>query len=1188
MALFVEVSLVIPDLFSSRGFTQTAWMQTVVMHPSSGSLTPDLTPLLPHGNSWQHKAEANSSSLIVKIETPGTLTSRGFWKRSSIGTRWTIASQSPQSTMSWTSTQSPEEDSSKLNGWMRTSQPTPRRTTTASETSNGWSYARSECSLNYTPPCPKPWNQEIQEAAASCSAYKRRCSSSYQMPPGYEFSDGKWQQEITQRDCCPNPSCTSNAVALTTVGSSAPSYWQHSKQSARETASQKGQALPAPGQEIGRATMASEAANTSSRADPSNRATHHNSESSSPSWTNRQPGLSLASTHPEPVDTPNCGGGVRTRFDRTPANLPIGPASERICNGPGSDRARVSSTGRDSPERGPRTADVPLLPDPSGGETAAHSGPASAESMGAIRPLQDGRDPASSRNDSPKRLDGEDRLERCVPICPPSPISPEADGLCTSGQELQVLGHAVRPIIGPKSVYEIDERCADPLTGGRNAPSVLPRRHSCPGEDTARSSRTLRNTLEPSLDTRIDSQREKVLGPTRAECKILGDGVRLVSDDSVGAQREAPQGQTGADEAPGDATHQITKVGCNCGHACVILDGIPSSVHPPAMHAAEHYPVRQEESSMGPRGPDISTDKERDQVVDLSHDTIQRTPDRRGGIERDSHIHGRIKDWMGMRSKDVLRGRVLGRSRSGPIQQLQGIESNIPDASHPSERAEESDGDNSLGQHHIDSPDKRAIESSPPTSTTHCETDLESRAAEPHTDPCGPRKGRRQRRRRSPKPPFTRARVDVVPNDLPRDRQSPRSMRGRPLCIIGKRSDEHIRDETPLSTGHGDGRPENVSLAPILVCEPTPNSDPASSAKTPGNGPPDSPIDSGVAIPAMVARMGANSTKETVDNCSQEIDCQPKRPRLQTPISKSSRLEIISGGLEGVLPETKELFLKVERKQTKKTYESLWKRFATFAQGRGRDPEDYNVNLGLDFIASLAKQSRSNICLARSMLSKTWKMRHPTLPVFGDHALTKELMKAIRESMPKRPKKRETWDVERVRSHLRTIDSEKSDLRTLSEKTVTLLAIESIWRPRSDLSRIHLKDVTITPEGMSFTARQPKEGESKSAFINRLPETAICPVATMEHYIRRTSALRRDQSLLFITHRRPHGPASADTLGRWVVRTLKAVGISATAHSVRAAASSAALKSGVLVNTILQKANWKSEATFRNFYWRPL
>ena len=70
---------------------------------------------------------------------------------------------------------------------------------------------------------------------------------------------------------------------------------------------------------------------------------------------------------------------------------------------------------------------------------------------------------------------------------------------------------------------------------------------------------------------------------------------------------------------------------------------------------------------------------------------------------------------------------------------------------------------------------------------------------------------------------------------------------------------------------------------------------------------------------------------------------------------------------------------------------------------------------------------------------------------------------------------------------------------------------------------------------------------------------------------------------------RPHGPASKDTVSRWLRNVLLDAGIyNFAAHSFRGAASSAMLRNGMPLDEILNSAGWANASTFHSFYNRPV
>ena len=93
----------------------------------------------------------------------------------------------------------------------------------------------------------------------------------------------------------------------------------------------------------------------------------------------------------------------------------------------------------------------------------------------------------------------------------------------------------------------------------------------------------------------------------------------------------------------------------------------------------------------------------------------------------------------------------------------------------------------------------------------------------------------------------------------------------------------------------------------------------------------------------------------------------------------------------------------------------------------------------------------------------------------------------------------------------------------------------------------------------------------------------LCIVKRIQEYLSRTAPLRKDHTQLFISFQSPFQPVSKDTIARWVKETLKLAGIDTSkfsAHSCRAASTSAAHKAGLSLPEIMAAAGWSNVRTF--------
>ena len=106
-------------------------------------------------------------------------------------------------------------------------------------------------------------------------------------------------------------------------------------------------------------------------------------------------------------------------------------------------------------------------------------------------------------------------------------------------------------------------------------------------------------------------------------------------------------------------------------------------------------------------------------------------------------------------------------------------------------------------------------------------------------------------------------------------------------------------------------------------------------------------------------------------------------------------------------------------------------------------------------------------------------------------------------------------------------------------------------------------------------------------------DVALCPVATLDSYInareKLVNAALHDELLL--CYRKPHGPATNDTLARWVKTTLQYSGINLdtfTAHSCRSASTAKAATAKVSLQRILMAEQLSTTSTFYTYYKKDI
>lgn len=102
----------------------------------------------------------------------------------------------------------------------------------------------------------------------------------------------------------------------------------------------------------------------------------------------------------------------------------------------------------------------------------------------------------------------------------------------------------------------------------------------------------------------------------------------------------------------------------------------------------------------------------------------------------------------------------------------------------------------------------------------------------------------------------------------------------------------------------------------------------------------------------------------------------------------------------------------------------------------------------------------------------------------------------------------------------------------------------------------------------------------------------LCVASTLEMYLERTRDLRRLETRLFISFKKPFRSVSGQTLSRWIKNTLIDSGINTdvfSAYSTRHASTSAAKRSGVNIDAIKKAAGWSVKSgTLAKFYNRNI
>jgi len=218
------------------------------------------------------------------------------------------------------------------------------------------------------------------------------------------------------------------------------------------------------------------------------------------------------------------------------------------------------------------------------------------------------------------------------------------------------------------------------------------------------------------------------------------------------------------------------------------------------------------------------------------------------------------------------------------------------------------------------------------------------------------------------------------------------------------------------------------------------------------------------------------------------------------------------------------------------------------------------------------------------------------IPV-GESPTVKRFLKGTFRLRPTTPKYKFIWDPAPVLGFLTKLyPLEDLSLKSLTLKLVGLLSLATAQRLQT-LAAISIANIDVQSDGINIIITEmlktTKPGNpNPTIYLPFLTENPALCVASVINYRDRTANLRNNCQNLQITFAKPHTKASTQTIARWVKLVLTEAGIdcnSFSAHSTRHAATSAASRNGVSIESIRASAGWTpASSVFQKHYQRPI
>ncbi|XP_033757307.1 uncharacterized protein LOC117339699 [Pecten maximus] len=307
--------------------------------------------------------------------------------------------------------------------------------------------------------------------------------------------------------------------------------------------------------------------------------------------------------------------------------------------------------------------------------------------------------------------------------------------------------------------------------------------------------------------------------------------------------------------------------------------------------------------------------------------------------------------------------------------------------------------------------------------------------------------------------------------------------------------------------------------------------------------------------------------------------------------------ETLSG--RGLPEDTSDIILSAWRQSTQKQYGSYINRWMLFCNERACSPFTASAEHLVLFLTMLFREGLgySAINTARSAVSSLSSLYNSDGGNVGSHPLVTKFVKGVFTKRPSLPRYQETWNVSDVLDYVSSLSPSKTlSLKHLTWKLTMLLALVTGQRGQT-IHLIKLSDFSFTDTGVTISfselLKTSKPGNhQKPVHISSFKDNIqLCVVDVLRVYIAFTEKLRCNESKLLIGTVAPHKGICRATISRWIKCVMVNAGIDTDIfkpHSTRAAITSAALHKTVPLGQILATAGWKTDCTFKKFYYKNI
>ncbi|KAG1413103.1 hypothetical protein G6F58_007669 [Rhizopus delemar] len=241
-----------------------------------------------------------------------------------------------------------------------------------------------------------------------------------------------------------------------------------------------------------------------------------------------------------------------------------------------------------------------------------------------------------------------------------------------------------------------------------------------------------------------------------------------------------------------------------------------------------------------------------------------------------------------------------------------------------------------------------------------------------------------------------------------------------------------------------------------------------------------------------------------------------------------SRMDIINKARNqsGLMNETSVSYLQdTTRSKTAENYDHGWRRWQLWCtqQVPQVDPTEYNQTNVLNFLVAHQRFSVSHLNSFRSSIASVFRVLYPEHMPIANQEQIQAFFATKRRSEVHIPStsQLETWDTDKMVLFLLSTwaDSSLLSLYDLQLKTIALLCLATMARPRSDIGRLQHRGIIFTFQdcstssssaltGVTIHFRKPKETQVKTSKFGVLQDIRLCPASTLHLFIQKTNHLR--------------------------------------------------------------------------------